>query len=71
MLKNKVEYKKILLDNQVLPVEEQIEHKDIIEQAFLELVKSNPTRKEYNKYVIGLVLTANMLYDSIKYLRKR
>jgi hypothetical protein len=58
-------WKKILLTYNKVDSYEQRKHQSEIEEAFEEMLKTNPTRKEFVLYTDGLVLFPSMLYSLI------
>lgn len=57
-----MDWKKILCKYNKFSIEEQRFNKDEIEQAFEIMLDSQPTRKEFNECMAGLVFTADMIY---------
>jgi len=58
-------WKETLLKHNKEDSYEQRKHQHEIEKAFEEMLKTNPTRKEFVLYTDGLVLFPSMLYSLI------
>jgi len=55
-------WKKILKEERNKLVEEQIENKEIIIEAFREMWKTKPTEQQFAEYTEGLVIFPECIY---------